>query len=66
MKNLKTVRLRTAKTRGQGNAKMTMAMGFKLIMEASKRYMKLKGYKLIPQIMQGLVFKDGEIQEKAA
>ncbi|MCP3968445.1 MAG: hypothetical protein GY718_19230 [Lentisphaerae bacterium] len=45
---------------------MTMAMGFKLIMEASKRYMKLKGYKLIPQIMQGLVFKDGEIQEKAA
>ncbi len=61
-----TVRLRTAKTRGQGNAKMTMVMVFKLIMEASKRYMKLKGYKLIPKVMQGLVFKDGEIQEEAA
>ncbi len=61
-----TVRLRTAKTRGQGNAKMTLAMVFKLMMEAQKKYMKLKGYKLIPKVMQGIVFKDGEIQEKVA
>lgn len=61
-----TVRLRTAKTRGQGNAKMTLAMVFKLMMEAQKRYMKLKGYKLIHKVMHNVIFKDGEIQEKAA
>ena len=32
-----TVRLRTAKTRGQGHAKSTIAMVFKLMKEAEKR-----------------------------
>ena len=41
-------------------------MVFKLMMEAQKRYMKLKGYKLIHKVMQNVIFKDGEIQEKAA
>lgn len=61
-----TVRLRTDKTRGQGTSVMTLTMVFKLIQEASKRYLKLKGYKLIPKVLEGIKFKDGEIQEKVA
>ena len=61
-----TIRLRTAKTRGMGNAKTAMSMVYKLMMEAQKRYAKLKGYKHIPLVMNGTVFKDGELQNNAA
>ena len=61
-----TVRLRTNKTRGQGTAVMTLAMVFKLMKEASKNYSKLKGYKLIPKVIEGVIFKDGIIQKKVA
>ena len=61
-----TIRLRTAKTRGMGNAKTAMSMVYKLMMEAEKRYAKLKGYKHIPLVMNGTVFKDGELQINAA
>jgi len=61
-----TVRLRTAKTRGQGNALNTIAMVFKLMKEAEKRYAKFKGYRLIPLVMKGKVFKNGEMQKNVA
>ncbi|MCP4393908.1 MAG: IS256 family transposase, partial [Alphaproteobacteria bacterium] len=61
-----TVRLRTNKTRGHGNAQTTLAMVFKLMQEASKRYMKLKGYKLISKVMEGVKFKDGEMIKNVA
>lgn len=61
-----TVRLRTDRTRGQGTSTMTLAMVFKLMTEASKHYAKLKGYKLISKVIEGVKFKDGELQEKAA
>ena len=61
-----TVRLRTNTTRGQGTSITTLAMVFKLMREASKHYSKLKGYKLIPKVIEGIKFKDGEIQEKIA
>ena len=61
-----TIRLRTAKTRGMGNAKTAMAMVFKLMLEAEKKYAKLKGYRYIPLVMEGQVFKDGILEEKVA
>jgi putative transposase len=66
MSTFATVRLRTAKTRGQANAKNTIAMVFKLMKEAEKRYAKFKGYKLIPLVMEGKIFKNGEIQKSVA
>lgn len=61
-----TLRLRTAKTRGMGNARTAISMVFKLMTEAEKRYAKLKGHKHIPIVMEGRIFKDGELVEQGA
>jgi transposase-like protein len=61
-----TLRLRTAKTRGMGNARTAISMVFKLMTEAEKRYAKLKGHKHIPIVMEGRIFKDGELVEQVA
>jgi hypothetical protein len=44
-------------------------MVFKLSFEAQKTWKKIKGYKWIPQIIEGATFVDGEIagpQEQVA
>jgi len=61
-----TVRLRTKKTRGQGTLEMTLAMVFKLAERASMRWRKLRGYKLIGKVNEGVVFKDGKEVKLAA
>ncbi|RDD30302.1 hypothetical protein CR161_06025 [Prosthecochloris sp. ZM] len=51
-----TVRLRTAKRRGQGTMATTLAMVFKLAERAQKRWRRLRGYKLIPKSLNGINF----------
>jgi putative transposase len=60
-----TIRLRTKKTRGCGSRTATLTMVFKLALEASKGWKKLKGYKLIPLVIEGKTFVDGELQKAA-
>jgi len=61
-----TVRLRTAKTRGSGSRTAAFTMVFKLALEAEKRWHKLKGYKLIPLVLEGKKFIDGQLDKRAA
>lgn len=61
-----TVRLRTKKTKGSGSRIATLTMVFKLAQEAQKTWKKLKGHKLIPLVLEGRNFIDGELEEKAA
>jgi len=60
-----TIRLRTKKTRGCGSRTATLTMVFKLALEASKGWKKLKGYKFIPLVIEGRTFIDGELQKAA-
>lgn len=59
-----TVKLRTAKTRGCVSRTSMLAMVFKLTKTAEQKWRTLKGYKLLPQVVQGVRFKDG-LQEEA-
>ena len=61
-----TVRLRTKKTKGSGSRMATLTMVFKLALEAQKTWKKLKGHKLIPLVLEGRIFTDGELKEEAA
>jgi transposase-like protein len=61
-----TVRLRTKKTKGCGSRLATLTMVFKLALEAQKTWQKIKGYKLIPKVIEGAKFIDGELMEIAA
>lgn len=54
-----TVRLRTAKTKNCGNRKTTLTMAYKLIDIAQNRWRRLRGYKLLADVIQGVKFKDG-------
>lgn len=55
-----TVRLRTAKTRGCVARKTILSMVFKLGQSAQKRWRKLRGFKLLAEVIRGVQFKDGE------
>ncbi len=59
-----TVRLRTKKTKGCGSRLATLTMVFKLALEAQKTWQRIKGYKLIPHLINGTRFIDGEIEDK--
>jgi len=54
-----TVRLRTRKTRNCGSRETTLAMVFKLMQSAEKRWKRIKGFDLIGEVIEGVVFKDG-------
>jgi putative transposase len=60
-----TVRSRTKRTKGCGSRRATLAMVYKLAIEAQKRWKKIKGYNLITDIFEGKVFKDGELVKVA-
>lgn len=40
--------------------KRTKAMAYKLIVAAQKKWRRLRGYKLLADVIQGVKFKDGE------
>jgi len=59
-----TVRLRTEKTKGCGTRLATLTMVFKLVYETRKTWKKIKGYKLIAKVLEGIPFVDGEMKEQ--
>ena len=61
---LATVRLRTEKTKGCGTRLATLVMVFKLVLETKKTWKKIKGYRLIPKVLEGVTFIDGELQDE--
>jgi len=54
-----TVRLRTAKTRGCASRDTILAMVYKLGQSAAKRWQRLRGYRRLPKVVQGVRFRDG-------
>jgi len=59
-----TVRLRTEKTKGCGTRLATLTMVFKLVLETKKTWKKIKGYRLIPKVLEGITFIDGELADE--
>lgn len=55
-----TVRLRTKKSRGCGSRATTLAMVFKLLQTAQKRWKRIKGFKLLELVVNNVEFRDGE------
>jgi putative transposase len=54
-----TVRLRTYKTKGAGSRTACLAMAFKLVESAQNHWRKLNGSLLLPEVIAGVIFKDG-------
>jgi len=61
-----TVRQRTVKTKGCLSRKTALAMVFKLILCARRKWRKLNGSNQLAEIIQGVPFKDGIKQIKHA
>jgi len=61
-----TARHRHRQTKGNGSRKATLAMVFKLMMSAQKRWRRLNGYALLDKVVAGIIFIDGIDPEKAA
>jgi len=60
-----TVRLRHRRTKGNGTRKACLAMVYKLTESAARRWRKLNQSELIPQVIAGVTFTDGEKQQAA-
>src|SRR5690554_4889818 len=56
-----TVRLRTKKSRSCGSRDTTLAMVFKLMQSAEKRWKRIKGFKLLELVVNNVEFRDGEV-----
>jgi putative transposase len=54
-----TVRHRTGRTKGCLSRKTGLAMAFKLMMSAQDKWRKLDGTNRLPELIQGVEFKDG-------
>ena len=54
-----TVRLRTHKTKSCGSRKTTLAMAFKLMKTAESNWRRLRGFKLLADVIRGVKFQDG-------
>jgi putative transposase len=54
-----TVRHRTRRTKGCLKRNTAMVMVFKLIKEAEKRWLRLRGKNQLPNVIQGITFTDG-------
>jgi transposase-like protein len=55
-----TVRLRTYRTKGPGSREAGLAMAFKLARKAESRWRKLNGAEKMQELIDGIVFVDGE------
>lgn len=60
------MKLRTYKTKGCGSRTATLTMVFKLVMETSKTWRRLKGSEFIVHVLEGRKFVDGELVEEVA
>jgi transposase-like protein len=54
-----TVRLRTSKTKGAGSRLACLTMAFKLVESAQNHWRKLNGSVWLPEVIAGVIFKDG-------
>jgi transposase-like protein len=61
-----TIRLRHRRTKGSGSAAACLAMMFKLAQSAQKKWRLLNGHELLPDVLQGILFRDGIKQPQAA
>ena len=61
-----TVWLRTKRTKGCGSRHATLSMVVKLAQEAEKNWRRLRGYKMIPLVLENRKFWDGELVERVA
>lgn len=60
-----TVQLRTYRTKGPGSREAGLAMVFKLIEQAQRRWRRLKGHHLLKEVSENVKFEDG-IRKQAA
>lgn len=61
-----TVRLRHRRTKGNGSRVACLTMVFKLCESAARRWRALNGAKLLPDVIAGIQFIDGERADKDA
>ena len=61
-----TIRLRHRRTKGSGSRIASLTMMFKLAQSAANHWRLLNGHKLLPDVIQGVVFKDGLKTDQAA
>ena len=61
-----TVRLRHRRTKGNGSRTACLTMVFKLAESAAKRWRRLNGHQLIPDVIAGVQFVDEVINKVAA
>ena len=61
-----TVRHRLSRIKGCLSRKTGLAMAFKLMMSAQKKWRKLDGQNRLPEIIQGVEFRDGLRHVQAA
>ena len=59
-----TVRLRTKKVRNCGSRETTLAMVYKLLQVAQKKWRRIHGFNLLTLVVNNVVFTDGEQVEK--
>jgi len=60
-----SVRHRHKRTKGSGSRAACLAMVYKLLLAAEKRWRKLNGHQLIIHVVRGCRFKDGALDENA-
>ena len=60
-----TVRLRTKTTRGAVSKTTVTPLVFKLVQSAQKRWLRIRGFKLLGDVIEGVQFKDGIRKEEA-
>ncbi|MEM6426246.1 MAG: IS256 family transposase [Cyanobacteria bacterium P01_D01_bin.128] len=61
-----TVRLRTDKTRGCVSKATILSLVFKLVESAQKRWLRIRGFKHLGDVIEGVVFRDGIKQQEEA
>jgi transposase-like protein len=61
-----TVRHRTRRTKGCLSRKTGLAMAFRLMMSAQAKWRKLDGRNRLPELIEGIEFRDGLVQLHAA
>jgi putative transposase len=54
-----TVRLRTNKTRGCVSPDSILALVFQLVQSAQKRWLRIRGFERLAEVIEGIPFKDG-------
>jgi len=54
-----TVRLRTNKTQGCVSQDSILSLVFKLVQSAQKRWLRIRGFKCLAEVIEAVKFKDG-------